>query len=87
MSRHMRTTVRLPDPLMLQVKKEAQRRGKTVTSLIEQGLRLVLAQPDKPAPRKWVSLPVSDATGGLLPGVDLNNSAALWDILDDDEKP
>jgi hypothetical protein len=83
----MRTTVRLPDPLMLQVKKEAQRRGKTVTALIEQGLRLVLVQPDKPAPRKWVSLPVSSATGGLLPGVDLNNSAALWDILDEDEKP
>jgi hypothetical protein len=86
MSRHMRTTVRLPDPLMLQVKKEAQRRGKTVTALIEQGLRLVLAEPEKPHPRKWISLPVSDATGGLMPGVDLNNSAALWDLMDEDEK-
>jgi hypothetical protein len=87
MSRHMRTTVRLPDPLMLQVKKEAQRQGKTVTALIELGLRLVLAQTERPGPRKWISLPVSSATGGLLPGVDLNNSAALWDIMDEDEKP
>jgi len=86
MSGHMRTTVRLPDPLMLQAKKEAQRRGRTVTALIEQGLRLVLAQPEKAEPRKWVSLPVSSATGGLLPGVDLNNSAALLDILDEDER-
>jgi hypothetical protein len=86
MSRHMRTTVRLPDPLMLQVKREAQRRGKTVTALIEQGLRLVLAEPEKSQPRKWISLPVSDATGGLMPGVDLNNSAALWDLMDEDEK-
>jgi hypothetical protein len=66
----MRTTVRLPEPLMLQVKKEAQRQGKTVTALIEQGLRLVLAQPNQQQPRKRIILPVSDG-GGLLPGVDL----------------
>ena len=72
---------------MLQVKKEAQRRGKTVTALIEQGLRLVLAQPEKQQPRKWISLPVSDVkTGGLMPGVDLNNSVALWGLMDEDEK-
>jgi hypothetical protein len=86
MSRHMRTTVRLPDHLMIQAKKEAQRRGKTLTALIEQGLRLVLAQPPNPKQRKWISLPVSDATGGLRPGVDLNNSADLWDLMDEDEK-
>jgi hypothetical protein len=67
----MRTTVRLPDALMGQAKKEAQRRGKTVTALIEQGLRLVLAQPDQQQPRKRITLPVSDG-GGLLPGVDLD---------------
>lgn len=72
---------------MVQAKKEAQRRGKTVTSLIEQGLRLVLAQPEgKEAPERFV-LPVSDVkTGGVLPGVDLNNSAALLDIMDEDER-
>ena len=83
----MRTTVRLPDALLIQAKKEAHKRGKTVTSLIEQGLRLVLAQPEIPKPRKWISLPVSDVkTGGLLPGIDLNNSAALLDILEEDER-
>lgn len=72
---------------MIQAKKEAQRRGKTVTSLIEQGLRLVLQHPETPGPRKWVSLPVSDVKeGGLLPGIDLNNSAALLDILEEDER-
>ena len=83
----MRTTVRLPDPLMRQVKKEAQRRETTVTALIEQGLRLVLAQPEKAEPKKWISLPVSSATGGLVPGVDLNNSVALWDLLDEEDPP
>jgi len=67
----MRTTVRLPDALMDQAKREAQRRGKTVTALIEQGLRLVLAQPE-PNARKRITLPVSTAKGGLLPGVDLD---------------
>jgi hypothetical protein len=70
---------------MIQAKKEAQRRGKTVTSLIEQGLRLVLKQPEEP--RKKFVLPVSDVqTGGLLPGVDLNNSAALLDLMEEDER-
>jgi hypothetical protein len=67
----MRTTVRLPDALLDQARREAQRRGKTVTALIEQGLRLVLSQPE-PSPRKRVTLPVSTAKGGLLPGVDLD---------------
>jgi hypothetical protein len=83
----MRTTVRLPDPLMLQVKQEAQRRGRTVTSLIEQGLRLVLAQPQPQEPKKRFTLPVSDVkSGGLMPGIDLNNSVALWDLMDEDER-
>ena len=72
---------------MIQAKKEAQRRGKTLTSLIEQGLRLVLAQPEQHTPPKRITLPVSDVkTGGVRPGVDLNNSAALLDIMEEDER-
>ena len=50
MSRHMRTTVRLDDALLEQAKREAARRGETVTALIERGLRLVLARPDRRPP-------------------------------------
>jgi len=39
---HMRTTVRLEDGLLEQAKREARRRGQTLTSLIDQGLRLAL---------------------------------------------
>lgn len=67
-------------------KQEAQRRGSTVTSLIEQGLRLVLAKPETTQPPKRFVLPVSTATGGLRPGVDLNNSVALLDLMDEDER-
>ena len=82
MSRHMRTTVRLEDALLDQAKREAAKRHQTLTALIEQGLRLVLAQSrsqHKKRPR--VVLPASGA-GGLQPGVDLSNNAALLDILE-----
>jgi hypothetical protein len=67
---------------MNQVKREAEQRGETVTALITEGLRLVLAQSHQPPPRERVTLPVCDAGGGVLPGVDLNDSAALEDILE-----
>jgi hypothetical protein len=67
---------------MRDAKAEAARRGETVTALIERGLRLVLASSGKPVRRPRIVLPVSKATGGVRPGVDLNNSAALLDILD-----
>ena len=82
MSRHMRTTVRLDENLLRQAKREAQKCGKTLTSMIEQGLRLVLAGSHSRPARTRVKLPVSRAVGGTLPGVDLNDSAALLDKMD-----
>ncbi len=76
----MRTTVRLDDALVEQAKREAERCGETLTALIERGLRLVLAQGGKPARRTRVSLPVCRAGGGVLPGVNLNDTATLEDI-------
>jgi hypothetical protein len=63
-------------------KREAEQRGETVTALIQEGLRLVLAQSHQPPSRERVTLPVSKETGGVLPGVDLNDTAALLDILE-----
>ena len=68
---------------MTQAKREAERRGETLTALIEEGLRLVLIAAPSPATRRErVILPVSKAGGGVLPGVDLNDSAALEDIME-----
>lgn len=82
MSSHMRTTVRLDDALLEQAKREAARRGETLTALIERGLRLVLARPDRRPPRRHVEIPVCREGGGTLPGVDLDDSAALLDIAE-----
>ncbi|MGA2878111.1 MAG: hypothetical protein ABSG13_04100 [Bryobacteraceae bacterium] len=53
-----------------------------MTALIQEGLRLVLAQSRQPPSRERVTLPVCKAGGGALPGVDLNDSAALEDIME-----
>jgi hypothetical protein len=79
----MRTTVRLDDALLDQARREASRRGETLTALIEQGLRLVLARTRGPRRRGRIVLPTSRARGGLLPGVDLNDSALLLDIMEE----
>jgi hypothetical protein len=82
----MRTTVRLEEALINHAKREADRRGETLTALIEQGLRLVLAQSRSRHQRERVKLPVCEAGGGVLPGIDLNDSAALLDIMELDIK-
>lgn len=67
---------------MNQAKREAEQRGETLTALIEQGLRLVLVQPHIRRQRERVTLPVSKSDGGTLPGIDLNDSAALLDVME-----
>ncbi len=74
--------MRLEDGLIEQAKREAERRGETFTALIEQGLRLVLAHAHPSHHRERVILPVSQAGGGVLPGVDLNDSSGLLDIME-----
>jgi hypothetical protein len=78
----MRTTVRLSDDLLRRARKKAAEQGRTLTSLLEEGLKSVLAE-SKPAKRTRVRLPVSKATGGTLPGVDLNRSSDLEDRMED----
>jgi hypothetical protein len=82
MSRHMRTTVRLDDALLNQARHEAARRGETLTALIEEGLRRVLAQSRMSRRRQRVVLPSCRAGGGVLPGVDLNDTAAVLEIME-----
>jgi hypothetical protein len=78
----MRTTVRLDESLLERARHEATRRGVTLTSLIEQGLRLVLRRPLKRSERPVVKLPECRAGGGMLPGVNLEDSAAVLDRME-----
>jgi hypothetical protein len=76
-----RTTVRLPDELIGRAKRKAAAEGRTLTALIEEGLRRVV-QDSAPARQPRILPPVSTATGGLMPGIDLKNSAQLQEMDD-----
>jgi len=77
-----RTTVRLPEDLIRRAKRKAAAEGRTLTSLIEDGLRLVMAERTKSDKRRRVVLPVSKATGGPMPGIDITDSSALQEMDD-----
>jgi len=66
--------------LLRRAKKRAAEQGRTLTSLIEEALRLVVAE-SKAGRCKAVELPVSGASGGVLPGVDLNRSSDLEEVM------
>ena len=77
-----RTTVRLPEDLLDRAKRKAAAEGRTLTSLIEDGLRLMVAADRKSAKGKRVLPPVSKATGGPMPGIDLTDLSSLQEIED-----
>lgn len=49
MVNHMKTTVNLPDALLDEARDTARRRGTTVTSLIESGLRVAISEQEGPS--------------------------------------
>ena len=82
----MRTTIRLDDDLLREAKANAVRTGRTLTAVIEDALRLALRPAEHPGGR--VELPVFEGKGqGLQPGVDLDDSAALLDLMEQYDRP
>ena len=77
----MKTTIRLPDNLLARARKKAAEERRTLTSLIEEALETVLAEP-KPVRRTRVQLPISRTSGGTLFGVDLNRSSDLLGLME-----
>ena len=80
----MRTTIRLADDLLVQAKKTAVERGMTLTALIDTALRKEIA------PSNVVRTPIRLPTygrGGTLPGVDLDDSAGLLEVMEGNDLP
>jgi metal-responsive CopG/Arc/MetJ family transcriptional regulator len=77
----MRTTIRLDDHLLQEVKQLAAQRGSTMTAIIEEALRQMLAhRRAQSADAPPIEL-ITVAGNGLQPGVDLDDSAALLDLM------
>ena len=77
----MRTTINLPDSLAAEAKARALAEGRTLTSLIAEGIRTVLARPV--GEESMEPLPAfGDPDGSFL--VDPADREALWAALDAD---
>ncbi|RBP04576.1 hypothetical protein DFR50_13953 [Roseiarcus fermentans] len=59
----------------------ASEEGRSLTALIEEGLRRVLAERPR-ATGEPLRLPVSSAGGGLIPGIDLDDMATIQEMDD-----
>ena len=77
-----RTTVRLPEELLSRAKRKAAVEGRTLTSLIEEGLRLIVSDEKRRTREKRVLPRVSKATGGPMPGIELADLSTLQEIDD-----
>jgi hypothetical protein len=77
----MRTTVRLDDHLLAEAKKIAAESGRTLTSVLEDALRESLARRTVREKRTRVRLKTVSGDG-VRPGVDLDDTAALLDLME-----
>ncbi len=82
----MHTTIRIDDQLLKKAKQLAARSGKSLTAIIEDALRESLARQELSNQREPVRL-VTFEGKGLLPGVDLDDSAALLDLMESSDDP
>lgn len=77
----MRTTIRLHDDLYRRVRVTAAADGSTITSFIEDALREALRRAgDSGLPDSYSVEPFDG--DGVRPGVDLDDNAALFDLMD-----
>ncbi len=76
---HMKTTLNIDDTVMLELKREAARTGKTMSALVETGLRMLFQRgretPDLPP------LPTLRSGGHM---VDISDRNALFEAMKDD---
>jgi hypothetical protein len=77
----MRTTVRLDERLLAEAKKRAAETGRTLTAVLEDALRESLARRETRNKRKVVRLKTVRGDG-VRPGVDLDDTAALLDLME-----
>ena len=77
----MRTTIDLPDDLLAKAKRLAAETKRPLRAVIEDALRETLARRRTAGHSDPVRLPTF-GKAGLQPGVDLDDSAALLDLMD-----
>lgn len=79
----MKTTLDIDDELLARAKTLSARERKSLTRLIEEGLRLRLRGPARRARRPAPGLSIHRGKGGMAEGVDPRSNRAMLDAADD----
>jgi hypothetical protein len=77
----MRTTIKIDDRLLAEAKARAAISGRTLNAVVEDALREALSRRGRDRGGRRVELPTFPG-GRLLPGVDLDDSAALLEQME-----
>jgi hypothetical protein len=80
----MKTTLNINDELLVRAKAASARERKSLTALIEEGLRLRLRRPGPGRRSPSKALAVHRGKGGLVAGVDPLSNRSMLDAADND---
>lgn len=82
----MRTTVNIDDHLLAEAKVLAARTSQSLGAILDEALRAMLRSNARADTRPTFVLP-THGTGGLQPGVDLEDKEALAELMGDNAAP
>ena len=77
----MRTTITIDDALLAKAKQVAAETGRSLSAVVDEALQESLRRRHEPDLASPVVLP--EFGGRLLPGMDLDNSRSLNDLMDE----
>jgi len=80
------STIQLDDKLFREVEQWAAQSRRSVQAVIEDAIRSALPAPPRRTQTGPITLPTFGGSG-LQPGVDLDNSAGLLDIMESPDDP
>lgn len=78
----MRTTITIRDDVLKRARQLALARSCTLSDLVEESLQRALAAPTTAPPSEQARIPTF-AGRGLQPGVDLDSTAGLLDVMEE----
>ena len=76
----MKTTVDLPDELLIEAKQVAAAQRRPLRALVEEGLRMALQKPE--TKRKKTNVRLITVKGGVPRNLDLSSREAMYEWLD-----
>lgn len=82
----MRTTVNIDDHLLAEAKVLAARTSRSLGAILDEALRAMFRSNAHPQSRPSFVVP-THGTGGLLPGIDLDDKEAVAELLGDNAAP